>query len=532
MPIQKPPTDPDPLELFNLGSIGVIKDLKPHLIPPEAFSNGRNIRFDTSGVGRFLDFAPIFTAFSGNPEFIFNIPTPAVNFWLYATLNKLYVYDGSTHTDVTRASGGDYTLSAGSGHNWQGTILGGVPLVNNGSDVPQYWTGLDTGHKFKNLDDWPDDLRAKVLRAFGPYLVAGNLSQGSDLLQKTLQWSGYSDPGTIPPSWDYTDPTQDAGRTQLTDDKGGEIEDMLLLGDNMIIYCSNSMHVLKYVGGTAIFSPQLLLKESGILAKKCACNFNKGTAQAVITQDDIIVHAGTQSAQSIVEDKNRKQIFNEIDTANFGNSFSFENAKAKEVWFCYPSTGNVIPNVAMVWSYKNNTCTFRDFTGVSVDFGTGYNSDDTTWAQDTGTWDDGNTESWNTENRNVLVAVSNTTTQAFQIDAVNDPTVPSFIERTGISFDGKDRQGQPKASTKTVKQLNRMWIKTTGTGVLLVRTGSQETIDGPVTWTDPQQFDCATDIYLDWTTVGKLLAYRIDSNDGQNWQVQGIDLEIEVLSQL
>ena len=39
--------------------------------------------------------------------------------------------------DVTRASGGDYSATAA--ENWTSTIIGGVLVMTNGFDDPQYW---------------------------------------------------------------------------------------------------------------------------------------------------------------------------------------------------------------------------------------------------------------------------------------------------------------------------------------------------------------------------------------------------------
>jgi hypothetical protein len=526
---KKPLVDPDPLELYNLGALGMIADLKPHLLPPEAFSNSNNVRFNTDGVSRGQDLGQVFGTLSAVPEFIFNVPAPSANFWLYASLTKVYAYDGTTSTDITRTAG-NYTVGAGLGRNWQGTLLGNVPVLNNQADAPQYWTGLSTASKLADLDGWPSGLRAKIIRAAGPYLIAFNLIDGSAGLQKTIQWSSFADPGTIPASWDYNDPTVDAGRAQLTDAKGGEILEAVLLGNSVVVYTSGSTHVLKYVGGTAIFSPNLLLTESGILASRCATNYNKGTAQFVVTSDDIIIHTGTQTAQSIVEDKVRKKIFSELDTQNFANSFAVENTAKKEVWFCYPTKGNTYPDIAFIWNYKNNTCTFKDIDLNSADAGNSYDVDATTWSDDTENWNS-DSSPWNQETRNVVIGVDRSASKAFQIDALYD-NVPAAIERTGLAIDGKDRQGNPKASTKSVKQINRMWIKATGTAILTVRVGSQDVIDGPITWANPQDFNCAVDEYLDWCVVGKLLAYRIESTSADPWTIQGIDFNISVLSQL
>lgn len=534
MATAKPIVNPDPIELFGLGNVGLIQDLKPHLLVPEAFSDARNVRFNTDGVERAQDFSQVFGTLSGVPEFIFNVPAPAGNFWLYASLTKIYAYDGSNSTNITRQSAGvdvNYTVPAGQGRDWQGTILGNIPVLNNGTDVPQYWTGLSVANKMADLTAWPSTLRAKIIRAAGPYLAAFNLTDTGVTLSKSFQWSSFADPGTVPASWDYTDPTVDAGRLQLTDSKGGEILEALLLGNLMIVYTSDSTHAIRYIGGTDIFAPNLLLTESGILAKRCATNFNKGTAQLVMTADDIIIHSGTQTASSIVEDKLRRTLFGEIDTQNYINSFVVENTVKKEVWCCYPTRGNTYPDKALVWNYKNNTCSFKDVALNSADTGASYDADSTTWAADTGTWDDGSADPWNKEVRNVVVGVSRATSQALQFDATYT-SGSAYIERIGLSIDGKDRQGQPKASTKSVKQITRMWIKAVGTAVLTVKLASQELIDGPVTWSDPQLFDCSVDEWLDIITVGKLIGYRIESSSADPWKIEGVAFDMHVLSQL
>ena len=59
--------------------------------------------------------------------------------------------------DVTRASGGDYSATAS--ENWTSTIIGGVLVMTNGYDVPQYWALTDgiplSNTKMQDLNDWP-----------------------------------------------------------------------------------------------------------------------------------------------------------------------------------------------------------------------------------------------------------------------------------------------------------------------------------------------------------------------------------------
>ena len=71
--------------------------------------------------------------------------------------------DGSTVTrstiwyDITRASGGDYSATADD--TWTSTILGGVLVMTNFYDKPQYWALTDgvplSSQKMQDLNNWP-----------------------------------------------------------------------------------------------------------------------------------------------------------------------------------------------------------------------------------------------------------------------------------------------------------------------------------------------------------------------------------------
>ena len=59
--------------------------------------------------------------------------------------------------DITRASGGDYSSTAA--ENWTSTIIGGVLVMTNGFDDPQYWALTDgiplSSTKMQDLNNWP-----------------------------------------------------------------------------------------------------------------------------------------------------------------------------------------------------------------------------------------------------------------------------------------------------------------------------------------------------------------------------------------
>jgi hypothetical protein len=517
------------VELTDVGKYGIIRDLKDYLLVPEAFSNGKNIRFGKRGIERFLGHSQVFDTLSVVPEYLFNIVSANGSFWVYLSLTKAYVYDGSTHTNITRQTTGvDVNYTVTEGRSWNGTFIGGVPIFNNGADIPQWWSAISPSTKLANLTNWPSTLRAKIIRGFGPYLVALNLNDNGTLKPHTIRWSHKADPGSIPSTWDPSDPTADAGELSLTDIEGGEILEAGMLGQYLIMYKQGATHTLRF-SQTNIFEPDLILETAGILAARCFASIRKGTQHFVVTEDDVIIHGGTREALSVFEDKDKEFLFRDIDTTNYANTFVFDNVKKKEAWICYPSNGNEYPNMAAVWNYKEDNVTFRDLPGwVSVDHGPVPDNPDTIWDEATGTWDS-QTGQWGTSSRNDLVAVARSTTGASKVDsgyAFGAVTPTAFIERTGLSIDGVDRNKKPIVSLSSRKLCTRIWPKITGSVKVQVRMGSQQLLEGPVTWADPKEFDPLTMKYLDFTVEGLLLAWRIEWTANDSLEINGVDFEL------
>lgn len=523
------------IELYNLNKFGVVTDVKDYLLPPEAWTGGLNVRFTAEGVEPCLGYAQIFGTPSVVPEFIFNAPGLGASYWIYGSLTKLYVYDAGTHTNITRQTASvDVNYTTVRGKTWQGTIFGGIPIINNGVDIPQYWTALNPSNKMADMSNWPTTLRAKVVVAFGSYLVALNLLEDTTVLESAIRWSHKADPGTLPSSWDYTDPEVDAGRLMLTDAKGGAILDAVLLGNLLIIYKELSTHTLRFVGGQDILSPDLLFANSGLLAPKCACLYSKGTRHFVVTGNDIITHAGTKdSIEFIAEDKVRNEIFNNIDGDNYANSYVQENERLSEVIFAYPTSGSTYPNRAAVWNYKYNVWSFREWEGECADTGAVSVTDEVIWDNASATtWDDFN-EVWSEQARFELIVSSRANTKFFQHNSgysFNGRVTTASFERLGLSIDSKDREGKPKGSIQSMKQLSRVWPRFTGTPTLTVGVAGYDDENEALSYVYNTYVE--GDDYIDPVVVGRLLAIRYEVPVGQAWKFSSHILEISKIAGL
>jgi hypothetical protein len=442
-------------------------------------------------------------------------------------LTKAFVYDGAVHTDITRLAG-NYTGTLT--REWNGTILGGIPVLNNGIDVPQYWSSYSAGTDLIALLNWPATYRAKVLRAFGSQLVAFNITKAGVPYPHNVLFSHSADPGTLPSSWDAADPTKDTGENSLPDVESGIILDAMMLRGVMYIGKENAIWRMRSIGGRFLFAFDTYLETAGVIASRCMTNVGILGQQTLWTQDDILLHNGS-GQESILTKRWKRELFSQIDSTNYGNCFSFDNARQQEVWFCYPTPGATQPNRALVWNYSTKE---RLFTTVDIDFRNQAaaivpTSDATTWEDLSDTWEEDQVQWESNERRRVIVCATDVTKfKSLDQGLSNDGSAyTSTLQRTGLSIVGRKRTGEWIVDFKKVKTFKRVWLKISG-GPVTVRIGSQMLVDGTVTWQAPVVFNPGTDLYVDTVLTGRAMAIEISATDSVAWTLMGYKVELNV----
>lgn len=514
------------IEIDNVGSIGVIKDIPPYQLPPEAWSTGENVRIIDDSIGRVGGYEQVFGTPGVAPYHALFVNSAAQPWWLYMSLTKGYVYDGSSHVDITRAVGGNY--AATSAADWNSTLLGGIPIINNGVDVPQFWASYSTGTKLAALTNWPATLRTKVIRAFGPYLMAFNTTLAGTNSPHNIRWSHPADPGSVPSTWDITDETKDAGSIDLPDTESGLIVDALPLHGIMFVYKESSIHRMRPIGGRFVFDDKTFLETMGLLSTRCVCNIPGRIEQHFfVTQDDICVHDGNQPTP-LLSKKFKRYLFNQLDVSNFRQSFVFPVGERNEAWFCYPSSGSTVANRALVINYRTGQCTETDIDFQAAQVGTISTANADTWASASGTWDS-DPDPWSTNYRRRLVLCKPTATKFELMDAGttrDGTTFTGTVQRTALGIIGKKRTGEWIEDFQQRKYVRRLWPKMSG-GAVSIRLGGQELPDGAVTWSTAVSFDPSTDKWCDITAQGAAIAIEISGATA--WTLHGYKMEMELL---
>lgn len=522
------------LDINDLASQGVINDVKPYMLPPEAWTLANNIRYTDGSPEAILGWEAVFGAPIEAPHFLLPIPTQSTNYWIHAGLTKIEVFDGATHANISRAVGGAYTATETK--DFSGTVLGGIPIINNGNDVPQFRADMAPATLFANLTNWDGTWRTKVMRSFRYHLVAFNMTKGGVSQPHTMNWSHPAVPGAVPISWDDTDATVDAGIKDFEDVNAGILRDAMPFGGTLYIYKDNATWKCVYVGGTKIFDFDTFLETSGILGPRCVRNTGDGLRQMVVTQDDIIYHRGSQPV-SILDKRQRASLFGEIDVTNYLNSFLLENPLRNEMWFCYPTTGNTHPNKAMIWNYREGgergVISFAD--GITFRHGAIGNVEGDTselWSEGTDTWEE-DTGPWSEFSRRRLVTAGTGASKFYNMDRTNTrdgASITSTLQRVGISLIGRKRGGEWIVDHQQRKMLHRLWPKISGSDIS-IRLGTQDTVDGPITWGPAVVFDPAAKNAADNDPVsGAALALEL-SQTSKSWRADGYKIGITPLGQ-
>lgn len=530
------------VSIRDLGEVGIVQssDTPAHMLPVNAWTNGRNVRFQDNKVVKCLGHSAVFDPPSIAPYWIIGVPTNSTMYWVYAGLESVFVVDPSNvHTDITRAAG---SYNTDSDLSWNGGILGGITILNNAVDPPQFWADADPGTPLADLTNWPANTTAGIIRPFKNFLVAGNITKSGINYPHLVKWSHPAAPGSVPVSWDETDATKDTGEANLSEIQTGVIKDMLSLGDALMVYKNAAVHGMQYVGGQNIFRVYDILTSTGILSQNCVAALPNSRGHFVATGDDLIVHDGQPgSVKSVVDKRWRKFITENISEESFSRSFCVANDAQKEMMFCFPEGDNTYPNLAMLYSLVDGSIGVRELSNFAfIASGTiSITAPASDWASDSDTWDS-DPASWAAQAFapyvHRLLACDPIDTKLFRLDYTNqfnDTSMTSFVERQGLTIAGVDRSGNPYSNFAMRKLVSRIWPRMTG-GPVTINIGAQEDTNESVVWGNAVTFTPGTDLYADFDSPvsGRLIALHIESIGNVSWELESYDLEIEQLGEL
>lgn len=516
--------------IVNRNSPGVIKDLPGFALPPEAWTRCENVRF-RNGLGeRFGGRVPLGLSIADTYQIFAFQPYGLDWHAIFAGTATLTISDGTTTTDITGA-----TVPAADPNDWTFTNFNGIPVLNAPGIVPQALTTIPGG-PIADLANWPATWLAASVRSYKNVLVAMNVTKGATVYPNLVATSSITDPGSVPASWDNTDPATLAFEDFLAtsdDDDDNSIVDGLQLGDLFMIYKHTSATVMS-VGGQNLYTLKKTF-DKGALNRNCVVPLTVGDARhLVVGLDDIYLHNGYRE-ESVIENRLRKWLFDQLDPTYYYLVHAKHNRKLSEVYVPFPASGSAYCNFMWVWNYKNGNQSIVPLDPVysiavspfvvPAAGADEWESDELGWEDDDLPWDDSIAISLIPR---ILAAGSD---GLYALDEAA-PDMPSVYERQGLPLAGRDESGQPIFDTESEKQVKSMWPRFEGTGTGIFTLGTSKGVNEAVDWGTPVAFDIATESQVDVEPrSGRILHTRFEFTDTANSRFLGYDLDIEAVGE-
>jgi hypothetical protein len=536
--------------LRNLSEHGIITDVDPYNLPPNAFSGGVNVRFADGGVQRSPVFRNVANVDESNTRFLFShLTTDDFDTLYIGSLNgRIASFANGTQTDVSISG----YVGSDSEAPFTGVVLGDVVYMNREDRVP--WFKTLAASQFAALTNWNSNWRARVMRTCGGALVALGVTKTGVSYPTMVKTSEFATFGAVPSTWDETDPSNNATENVINEMEGS-IVDGSTLHTSLYIYGENEVWQMQPVPSNDVFRYTRRFRDAGVINTNCIVEHEN--KHFVFGPNDIWMHDGVQKV-SLCTNRVRNFIFNSLDYSQKERCFVFHNKPLKEIYFCYISgdrfasfIGATGCNRAAVWNYsqtQTGTWSFYDLPSAvsaamtSVDNELTWETipESATWENIGGSWAD---FSSNLRRVPVFLGTSNSTYGLTRSIYAFDPVgpgslVPLAVDETAtlgwrLERDGVDLDDLGIALTdyKVVNSVYPQARLESGSEPIEFSFGGSDYANIPVEWSDYQTYDGSELYKLDYNMAGRYLAMRIRQEDNKYVNMSGIDFDLDVLGE-
>lgn len=550
------------LPVRGLGTQGIITDVNPHDLPPNAFSDGSNVIFRDGAVIR----APVFkdmASVAGTSNYlsdaqeddiagVFNYSTSdsGAIIGVAGNDNRVYTYDNGIEANVT-PTGASTTVSSGI---WTSCEIAGFAVLNRATSEP-YIIDPVAHTTFKKMSDgdWPSADRANAMRAYKDFILALNVTASGIKYGTMVKWSDavqYKTNYTTGVTW--TPATSNLAGSNILTDFRTDIVDGLPLGNAFIIYSTTESAIMDFTGSQSVFSFRNFYQGDGVINVNCVVS--TGKEHYVFGDTDIYMHNGI-TVKPLARGKVKDRIYSTLVRDKQDKCFVHYDQVNDLIYFCYPSAENAIGfvetiycNRAAVYDLKSQTWSFVDlpnaagaaYTNISLSNSTyaGVSSSYLSNANKYSQYEDASPRIsafvGAEDNTNGLSATriyaNDMLVSGLMSGASNTETLkPAFVERLGLDV---DETGLPLRSYKQCKAMVPQITTLGGTDAVVVKLGSTDLpFDTAPNYSTTLAFQPDTHHKVDSKAAGRLLAYRVEENNGNFFDFSAADFDVEITSE-
>tara|TARA_Y100001938_G_scaffold150777_1_gene243376 strand:- start:17719 stop:19335 length:1617 start_codon:yes stop_codon:yes gene_type:complete len=525
----------------DLGTVGLITDIPGYNIPLNAFTRADNVVFDERQVRRAPIFRKVKDSLGFTPRFTIGI-TPSTGYDQVIVVSDAWAIKEYVSGTVTDRSG---SISGSSDPRpYTGSVLADIVYINREDRVPVYRTV--GGTNFADLPNWTSTWRAGALRPYKDQLLALKMTEGTTSYPNRVRFSDITTANSVPGSWDATDTTKSAGFIDLVE-SNTPIVDGLTLGNDFIIYTSDDVRMMTFVGGAFLFNIKKLFGDTGLINTNCVVEADK--KHFCFGRDDIYLHDGV-SKQSIADTRIKNLVFGSLNTQQSDVCYVTHDEGQNLVYFCYQSgdANASFPNAgrcnrAAVYNYRANTWSLMDLPNTSSGTNANLNSV-TTYANAGSLTYQGVGGSYydqeDNRDRHTVMAGEDQSTDgitsdklyglddadagklAFELDT--QATKPAVLERVGLDL---DEAGTGVSSYLVVTRIfPQADTENTDNTSLSFQFGASDIPRNTPTYTSAVTFDIAADHKIDSRASGRYLSYKMTVSDNKSFIFSGFDLDV------
>lgn len=507
------------LELGQLGSGGLIEDIKSYDLPPNIFNDTLNVEFDSFAIKPMVKEVAVFDPLPETREpiaFIQGFVAGDVLVYVAACEDSIWLWYMNTWYNITPEEFNDST-------DWNLFNFNGYIIVHSPNNYPFYFNPFDFHKPLEVIPSWPEAYFTQYLFGISGFLMGLGLTSGDGYFDRQLVfWSDISEIGQLPANFAFTDPASRAGFVTLPD-----AEDFIVakeLQNYYVIYRSNSIYNVRFIGGNSVFSFDRKVRNTNLLNRLSVVEVDN--LHFFIGKDNFYFYDGFK-ATPVGKGTIVKTFF---ETANLPLVQVQLDADLERIFIYYGLPGDIACTYAYIMRYKAGLFFKREINGAQA-FSAGYipaNFNGVAWEDLTVTWDEWD-ETWEIiyqDDRNSkLLWMSGT--QAYYIP--NDGVLlPAYARRHNIAFAATDQSGAVTVNRALHKLVKKLWPEVES-GKLNILFGTKATQQSAYVWGSSKPFDASTDLVQDWIIASKFIAIELNNFDAvspTDFQLTGLRFEV------
>lgn len=535
--------------LRDIGQLGVVTDIDPYDLAPNAFSFAKNVRIENNKIER----GSVFRTIGGllkNPRHLFGFSDKNTAAKLISVNDDGSVWQWSPtggHVTVTPAS---YTPAVSS-LPVTSCAINNTIFVNRPDRGPWFRSKDGTG-EFKPLPEgaglWTSGVTAKTIASIKGVLVALNLTKSGVKYPNNVLWSNFV-PLDSTPDWDITTktfPSSSAGENTLAE-MTEPITDALALKERLFIYARDEAWYMEYVGGNDMFKFDRAF-DRGVIGTNCVVETNG--IHYVFGPNDIWAHDGV-TQKSICQGIVRRYIFESMKKVDQNEFFVAHNPEQTEILFCYVSDDKFVRfpaakgrgcNRAAIYNYAAKTWYFADLpyitcsTRLVVTSPKQFSQTPATFNDQGGSF---SAQEGETKLQFVMGSYANTTFDLacslrtfsrFNSSATTFPldrkaSTGALVYREGLDLDELNAELRGYKLCSSIYPQIRMDAEAEP---LVFTVGSCDHPNASPIWGYPQTYDNNW-TKLDHNVAGRFLAYKIEQTDLRPFTMSGFDFDLTIL---